>query len=429
MHSFCPEFSQPELYSGYGSLSDVKNSSGFGYFTYHAALTSCCFLLAAVKHLRLFDFGSLILSDFLSRAVELSSRVSRSYLLGQLIFISLFFASYLVMMQPFLELVETSLVSRFLIRGLIDCVNLVLVTHLLLRPVLKFYLLSVSQKLLPALWSFLYITALSLFCSAISMLTTKLDLLKTTQIDTVSFNHQNQQLLMEFSQFNQWLLGGFNTLIILLGWSLIYLFWHGLQQKKQLQQQMQQAQIQQLTYQLSPHFLFNALNSVRALIFEDQHQAAQTVTHLSELLRIHLQTQMRPVATLAEEWQTAEFYLQIEQVRLEQRLETCIELAEDCLTQKLPGLTVLTLIENAIKHGISPNAEPGWLKLKAEKTGHSVWVLSISNSYKAVSPFKGTGSSLNNLQQRLVLQLGDSIRWQQTKTDQQFEVRMELPYV
>lgn len=102
------------------------------------------------------------------------------------------------------------------------------------------------------------------------------------------------------------------------------------------------------------------------------------MTHLSELLRIHLQTQMRPVATLAEEWQTAEFYLHIEQVRLKQRLETCIELAEDCLTQKLPGLTVLTLIENAIKHGISPNAAPGWLKVKAEKTSRSVWVLSVS---------------------------------------------------
>lgn len=369
------------------------------------------------------------MSDFLSRAVELSSRFSRAYLLGQLIFITLFFASYLVMMQPFLELAETSLASRFVIRGVIDCANIVLVTHLLLRPVLKYYLLSVSQKLLPALWSFLYLTALSLFCSAISMLTTKLDLLKTTQIDTVSFNHQNQQVLMEFSQFNQWLLGGFNTLIVLLGWSLIYLFWHGLQQKKQLQQQMQQAQIQQLTYQLSPHFLFNALNSVRALIFENQQQAAQTVTQLSELLRIHLQTQMRPVATLAEEWQTAEFYLQIEQVRLEQRLETSIELADDCLTQKLPALTLLTLIENAIKHGISPNAEPGWLKVKAEKISHSLWVLSVSNSYKAISPFKGTGSSLANLQQRLQLQLGDSVQWQQTKTEHQFELRMELPYV
>lgn len=369
------------------------------------------------------------MSDFLSRVVELSTRVNRAYLLGQLIFISLFFASYLVMMQPFLDLAEKNLASRFVLRGVIDCVNLVLATHLLLRPVLKFYLLTVSHKLIPALWSFLYLIALSLFCSAISILTTKLDLLKITQIDTVSFNHQNQQVFMEFSQFNQWLLGGFNTLIVLFGWSLVYLFWHGLQQKKQLQQQMQQARIQQLTYQLSPHFLFNALNSVRALIFENQQQAAQTVTQLSELLRIHLQSQMRPVATLAEEWQTAEFYLQIEQVRLEQRLESHIELSEDCLTQKLPALTLLTLIENAIKHGISPNAEPGWLKVKAEKTGRTVWVLSVSNSYKATSPFKGTGTSLTNLQQRLQLQLGDSVQWQQVKTGEQFELRLELPYV
>lgn len=374
-------------------------------------------------------FGNHTLSDFLSRVVELSTRVNRAYLVSQLIFISLFFASYLVMMQPFLDSAEKNLASRFVLRGLIDGLNLVLVTHLLLRPVLKFYLLTVSHKLIPALWSFLYLIVLSLLCSAASMLSSKLDLLKMTQIDTVSFNHQNQQVFMEFSQFNQWLLGGFNTLVVLFGWSLVYLFWHGLQQKKQLQQQMQQAQIQQLTYQLSPHFLFNALNSVRALIFENQQQAAQTVTQLSELLRIHLQIQMRPVATLAEEWQTAEFYLQIEQVRLEQRLQCHIELAEDCLTQKLPALTRLTLIENAIKHGISPNAEPGWLKVKAEKASRTVWVLSVSNSYKAASPFKGTGRSLTNLQQRLQLQLGDSVQWQHIKTTDQFELKLELPYV
>ena len=369
------------------------------------------------------------MSDFFSRAVQLSSQFNRAYLLSQLVFSFLFFASYLVMIQPFLQLPQTDLISRFVIRAVIDCFTLLLVTHLLLRPLLKFYLLNAPHKLIPTLWSLLYLLLLSLFCSGVSMLSAKLALLKKTQINTVSFNHQDQQILMNFSDVDQWFIGSMNTFFILLGWSMIYLFWHNLQQKKQLHHQMQQAQIQQLTYQLSPHFLFNALNSVRALIFENQQQAAQTVTHLSELLRIHLQTQMRPVATLAEEWHTAEFYLQIEQVRLEQRLETHIELAEECLMQKLPGLTVLTLIENAIKHGISPNAEPGWLKVKAEKISRSVWVLSFSNSYKAASPFKGTGSSLGNLQQRLKLQLGDSVKWQQTKTEHQFELRMELPYV
>ena len=387
------------------------------------------FFVSCGKTSKLSAFGSLILSDFLNRAVELSIRFNKAYLLSQLVFSLLFFASYLVMIQPFLQLAETDLISRFVVRAVIDCFTLLLVTHLLLRPLLKFYLLNASHKLIPTLWSLLYLWLLSLFCSGVSMLSAQLAVLKKTQINTVSFNHQDQQILMDFSDVDQWLIGSMNTFFILLGWSMIYLFWHNLQQKKQLQQQMQQAQIQQLTYQLSPHFLFNALNSVRALIFENQQQAAQTVTQLSELLRIHLQSQMRPVATLAEEWQTAEFYLQIEQVRLEQRLETHIELGNDCLTQKLPALTLLTLIENAIKHGISPNAEPGWLKVKAEKIGWSVWVLSVSNSYKAASPFKGTGSSLANLQQRLQLQLGISIRWQQIKTEHQFEVRMELPYV
>jgi hypothetical protein len=369
------------------------------------------------------------LSDFLSRSVQLAASVSNAYLLGQLIFLLLLLSGYLLMLQPFLGTAGDNITIRFLLRGLLDSCILLAVTHLLLRPVLKLYLFRVSHKLVPALWSFFYLVLLSLLCAAVSLSTAQLDMLRLTHIDNISFNHQDQQVLMQFSMVSQWLLGAFNTLLVLIGWSLFYLFWQSLQHKKQLQLQMQQAQLQQLTYQLSPHFLFNALNSVRALIFEDQQQAATTVTQLSELLRIHLQTQMRPVATLAEEWQTAEFYLQIEQVRLEQRLQSSIKLAEDCLQQKLPALTLLTLIENAIKHGISPNAEPGWLKVRAEKTGRLAWVLSVSNSYKAASPFEGTGSSLTNLQQRLQLQLGDSFRWQQNKTADQFEVRLELPYV
>ncbi len=154
-----------------------------------------------------------------------------------------------------------------MIRGFVDGFTLLLVTHPAAQANAEVLSAKCLTKTHSCAFAFLYLSLLSLFCCAVSMLAARLPSLEKTQINKVSFNHQDQQIQMDFSTIDQWLIGSMNTFFILLGWSLIYLFWHNLQQKKQLQQQMQQAQIQQLTYQLSPHFLFNALNSCACLNF------------------------------------------------------------------------------------------------------------------------------------------------------------------
>ena len=188
------------------------------------------------------------------------------------------------------------------------------------------------------------------------MLTTKLDLLKTTQIDTVSFNHQNQQVLMEFSQFNQWLLGGFNTLIILLGWSLIYLFWHGLQQKKQLQQQMQQAQIQQLTYQLSPHFLFNALNTLYSVsLRENAAQTSDGIQKLGDMMRFMLHENHQDRIPLSKEIEYLNNFIDIQRMRIDESHDIKIEVNIQNADREIfiAPMLLNPFIENAFKHGIS----------------------------------------------------------------------------
>jgi LytS/YehU family sensor histidine kinase len=200
------------------------------------------------------------------------------------------------------------------------------------------------------------------------------------------------------------------------------------QSRKALQQEMQQARLQQLTNQLNPHFLFNALNSIRALIFEDQHKAADTVTQLAELFRVHLQAHLRPTASLQEEWLLCQHYLKIEQVRLEQRLQLEVNIDDDLSQQLLPTLILLTLLENAVKHGISPNAENGSVQISAQKLGQR-WQLAITNSVGAASSSQQcTGTGLKNCRKRLQLMFGEqaSIITELSKTH--FVVRLELPY-
>jgi LytS/YehU family sensor histidine kinase len=211
-------------------------------------------------------------------------------------------------------------------------------------------------------------------------------------------------------------------------WSLFYLIWHMYQAKKQLQKQMQLAQIQQLTNQLSPHFLFNTFNSIRALIYEDQDKAADTLTQLSELFRTHLQAHLRAVSNLQEEWQVGLRYLAIEQTRLEERLTVKVDIDEALYQQKLPTLTLLTLLENATKHGISPNIEPGFIELCAQKKDNDFWQLTLINSVGSDSKAQGTQTGLSNIEKRLSLMFTDQAHFHYEKTDKQFSVTLELPY-
>ena len=221
------------------------------------------------------------------------------------------------------------------------------------------------------------------------------------------------------------LVGGINQSILYWLWGLPYVFWHTLVSKKQFQRQMREAQLQQLTNQLNPHFLFNSLNSIRALIFEDQEKAAHTLTQLSELFRVYLHANLKPVSTLEDEWAIAKRYVEIEQVRLEQRLQVETYFDPSLWQQHLPTLCLLTLIENAIKHGISPNSQAGIIQIISRRTQAGRWQVCVNNSLAAESNAVSTHTGLANLQQRLqLLSPLHQLRYQ--KTEKRFELCMEL---
>lgn len=244
----------------------------------------------------------------------------------------------------------------------------------------------------------------------------------------ISFGSDANDHRIRLSQTAIGLVLTFNQFALLLLWSLLYLGWKAFEARRQLQQQVRQARLRQLAHQLSPHFLFNAFNTIRALIYQDRDRAATLVTELSELFRFHLSAELRIEQSLDEEWQTARRYLDLEAVRLESRLRQQIDLDPACLTRPLPVMTLLTLVENAVKHGIAPNPDGGWLRLRAWPQPQARrWHLQVVNSVGDGLAGHGTGSGLSNLRERMALQFGKDAVLRVDTPPGQFIVTLELP--
>lgn len=133
----------------------------------------------------------------------------------------------------------------------------------------------------------------------------------------------------------------------------------------QLQIQLTKARLQALKSQLQPHFLFNTLHSISALMLTDVCAADKMMTRLSDLLRMTLESDATQVTTLSRELEFANGYLAIEKVRFDERLRVVLEIAPDTLDAQVPTLLLQPLVENAIKHGISKLSDGGEIRISA----------------------------------------------------------------
>jgi two-component sensor histidine kinase len=140
----------------------------------------------------------------------------------------------------------------------------------------------------------------------------------------------------------------------------------GLTRSAQLQTQLVQAQLQALKMQLHPHFLFNTLHSITALVHEDPDMAERTIARLSELLRLFLANSTIHEVPLAEELRILDLYLEIEQARFEDRLRVLIDVPLVLREAMVPSLVLQPLVENSIRHGVGQRLEPGWISIAAE---------------------------------------------------------------
>lgn len=355
---------------------------------------------------------------------------SAGYWLAQALMLTLFLglsAFLLVGLKP-VEVTNAPDRLHLLQRLCTDGLLLIAPLHLVVRPALLMYVVNrrfTWRTLVVGLAALGVLGFLNVLASMwLGKLLTPRDGMNFDQIrfhagDSVyDFGMGTQQML---------LLGSFNQASLLLLWSLLYLAWKAFESRRQLQQQVRQARLRQLTHQLSPHFLFNAFNSIRGMIFEDRERAALLVTQLSELFRFHLASDVRTDATVSEDWDIARRYLDIEAVRLEERLRISAELDPALAEHSLPTLTLLTLVENAIKHGIAPNREGGWLMVRSQAAGADHWQLEVENSVgRGEAEYRG-GHGLANLRERLHLTFGERAHMHVIQDEARFLVRMEIP--
>jgi len=156
-----------------------------------------------------------------------------------------------------------------------------------------------------------------------------------------------------------------NTIYFML-WSGIYLSIHYFRnykseeiEKWKLQSALKDAELIALKAQINPHFLFNALNNIRALILEDQMKAREMVAHLSDLMRYSIQFSEVEEVTLKEELEIVKNYLELESIHYEKRLKYHIDAPDKINNIRIPPMVIQLLVENAIKHGISQEKEGG----------------------------------------------------------------------
>jgi LytS/YehU family sensor histidine kinase len=168
----------------------------------------------------------------------------------------------------------------------------------------------------------------------------------------------------------------------------------------------QTTQLQLLRAQLNPHFLFNALNSIRALIQENPARAQEAVTQLSGILRHALAAERTDTVPLLVEIEAVRDYLRLEEIRLEERLRTVIALDENTLDRPVPSMLVQTLVENAIKHGISQRPGGGDLAVRAQLDGGGCLCLEVVNSGRIAEAGAGTRLGLANARARRNLLFG-----------------------
>ncbi len=140
----------------------------------------------------------------------------------------------------------------------------------------------------------------------------------------------------------------------------------------QLQTRLAQAELQALRMQLHPHFLFNTLHAVSMLNFSDVDAANRVLVRLSDLLRMSLDTAGRQHVTLREELDFLRKYLEIEQMRFQDRLRVDFDIDASLLDAEVPNLVLQPLVENAIRHGVSRLAQPGVIEVSAARRGDSL---------------------------------------------------------
>jgi len=200
----------------------------------------------------------------------------------------------------------------------------------------------------------------------------------------------------------------------------------------QLSAQLAQAQLQALRTQLHPHFLFNTLNGIATLVHRDPEGADQMIARLSALLRLTLEGIGVQEVPLAKEIDFLSGYLEIEKARFGDRLTVDMQIAPEVMGARIPYLILQPLVENAIRHGVAPRAQPGRVEIRAApENGFLVLEVRDNGPGLAAGSESSTrqGMGLSNTRSRLEKLYGDRQRFEmKNATDGGFVVTLTFPF-
>jgi len=207
--------------------------------------------------------------------------------------------------------------------------------------------------------------------------------------------------------------GVFFYALIFFLWStlhFIYNYFERYNKSLKLEASIKEIELSNLKSQLNPHFIFNALNSIRALVDENPAKSKQAINQLSSILRNSLVTEKKGLTSFDDELKLVKDYLGLESIRFEERLKTDFDIDPESKDFLVPPLMIQTLVENGIKHGISKLTSGGLIQIKTKVDGDHLKIHIRNSGRFTLNGNHKNGSSglgLENTRQRLKLIYGD----------------------
>ncbi|GAB4335973.1 MAG: histidine kinase [Flammeovirgaceae bacterium] len=241
-----------------------------------------------------------------------------------------------------------------------------------------------------------------------------------------------ERLESEFTQGGilQAILGG---TFLFFSWSLGYFLYHyvsNYNRSLKFEAMMNEFELNRLRSQLNPHFIFNALNSVKVLVDENPQTAKESIDQLSNILRNSLVMDKKKVISFSEELAIVKDYLALEKTRFEERLKIEYDIDEASLNFKVPPMMIQTLVENGLKHGISKLKHGGLISLTTKVEGNDLWIEIRNSGTYQPSPNSSAreGYGIRSTIQRLELLYRKKASFQIGETEENMVlVKLKIP--
>ncbi len=281
----------------------------------------------------------------------------------------------------------------------------IVVTHLMRFIILKYHWLK--QNIWALIWkSFLLSVAFAVVYELIDHL--------INDLITIDFYLDPETAKYDSSKFfaSVFLYAILFTLWLSFYYTFLFIEKSRKQEIKNLQFEASKNEIElkNLRAQINPHFLFNSLNSIKALIEIDKTEAKDAITKLSNLLRQSITLSKNRLITIKQELEVVETYIKLEKIRFEERIKVEFNIDHSVLNCKIPPLMIQTLVENAIKHGISKSLTGGIIRVNITNHKNIIKIL-IENTGTLNISTKHLGIGIENTKKRLRILFGKSAKF------------------